>query len=77
MLFASINSTDPMTNFAQFRKNILRIDSFEKFSFFELAILDFFSKVFRKFFEIGLFKKQQKVGALYWSNMKVQIVACF
>ena len=42
MPFASIYSTDPRTNPAQFCEKILRIDGFEKRSFFESDILDFF-----------------------------------
>ena len=49
MPFASINSTDPRTNPAQFREKILRIDGFEKRSFFESAVLEiFFAKSHEK-----------------------------
>ena len=42
MLSTSINQTTQGTHPAQFRKQILRFDSFEKRSFFESAILEFF-----------------------------------
>ena len=48
MPFASIYPTDPRTNPAQFREKILRIDGFEKRSFFESAILKFFFKKKKK-----------------------------
>ena len=41
MPFPSIYPTDPRTNPAQFCEKILRIDGFEKCSFFESAILEF------------------------------------
>ena len=42
MPLASIYPPDPRTNPTQFCEKILRIDGFEKGSFFESAILDFF-----------------------------------
>ena len=42
MPFASINPTHPRTNPCNFHKKILRIGDFEKLSFFESAILNFF-----------------------------------
>ena len=44
--FASINSTDPRTNPQNFHKKNWRIGDFEKLSFLESAILDFFFKIF-------------------------------
>ena len=40
MPFVSIYPTDPRTNPTQFCEKILKIDSFEKRSFFESAILE-------------------------------------
>ena len=45
MPFASFNPTNPRTNLRNFREKILRIGDFEKWAFFESAILNFF---FRK-----------------------------
>ena len=42
MPFASFNPTNPRTNLRNFRKKILRIGDFEKWAFFESAILNFF-----------------------------------
>ena len=42
MPFASINPTNPRTNLWNFREIFLRIGDFEKLSFFESAILNFF-----------------------------------
>ena len=46
MPFASFNPTNPRTNLRNFRENFLRIGDFEKWAFFESAILNFFSKKF-------------------------------
>ena len=48
MPFASFNPTNPRTNLRNFREKILRIGDFEKWAFFESAILNFFfeKKVF-------------------------------
>ena len=49
MPFASMNSTNPRTDPWNFHKKILRIGDFEKWPFFESAILNFiFSKKKRK-----------------------------
>ena len=48
MPFSSINPTDPITNLAQFHEKILGNDGFEKCSFFELAILEFFFQTKKK-----------------------------
>ena len=42
MPFASINPTNPRTNLWNFCEKILRIGDFEKWAFFESAILNFF-----------------------------------
>ena len=42
MPFASFNPTNPRTNLRNFREKILRIGDFEKWVFFESAILNFF-----------------------------------
>ena len=42
MPFASFNPTNPRTNLRNFREKILRIGDFEKWAFFESAILNFF-----------------------------------
>ena len=44
MPFASFNPTNPRTNLRNFREKILRIGDFEKWAFFESAILNFFLK---------------------------------
>ena len=44
MPFASFNPTNPRTNLRNFREKILRIGDFEKWAFFESAILDHFFK---------------------------------
>ena len=49
MPFASINPTNPRTNPWNFHKKILRIGDFEKWPFFESAILNFFFEK-KKFF---------------------------
>ena len=46
MPFASFNPTNPRTNLRNFREKILRIGDFEKWVFFESAILNFFFKIF-------------------------------
>ena len=46
MPFASIYSTDPRTNPWNFREKTFRTGGFEKLSFFESAILNFFSSSF-------------------------------
>ena len=48
MPFASFNPTNPRTNPWNFHKKILRIGDFEKWRFFESAILNFFFE--KKFF---------------------------
>ena len=62
MPFASINPTNPRTNPWNFHKKILRIGDFEKCTFFESAILNFFfqkKKFFFAFFPWKLVK-------VYW-----------
>ena len=62
MPFASINSTNPRTNPWNFHKKFLRIGDFEKCTFFESAILNFFfqkKKFFFAFFPWKLVK-------VYW-----------
>ena len=55
MPFTSIHSIDSRTNPAQFREKILRIDGFEKGSFFEWAIL------FKEsFFLLNIMKSSQR-----------------
>ena len=49
MPFASFNPTNPRTNLRNFREKILRIGDFEKWAFFESAILNFFFEK-KKFF---------------------------
>ena len=58
MPFASINSTNPRTNPLNFCKIFLRIGYFNKLSFFESAILDFF---FQFFFCVSSPKKSVKL----------------
>ena len=60
MPLASINPTDPRTNPAQFREKILRIDGFEKRSFFESAIFDFFFQKKKNFFLLNPMKSSQR-----------------
>ena len=52
MPFASFNPTNPRTNLRNFREKFLRIGDFEKWAFFESAILNFFfeKKIKKKFF---------------------------
>ena len=62
MPFASINPTNPRTNPWNFHKKILRIGDFEKCTFFESAILNFFfseKNIFFAFFPWKLVK-------VYW-----------
>ena len=47
---ASCNPTNPMTNLWNFHKKILRIGDFEKWDFFESAILNFFFEKKKKNF---------------------------
>ena len=54
MTFASISSTNPRTNQLNFQKKILRIGDFEKLSFFQSSILDFFFKTNIFFFFIPM-----------------------
>ena len=42
MPFASFNPTNPRTNLRNFREKILKIGVFEKWAFFDSAILNFF-----------------------------------
>ena len=62
MPFPSINPTNPRTNLRNFREKILRIGDFEKWAFFESAILNFFFRK-KKFFFAFFPWKQVKV---YW-----------
>ena len=71
MPFASFNPTNPRTNLRNFRKKFLRIGDFEKWTFFESAILNFF---FRKnfFFLLHSHENQPKFicgrmdGSKFW-----------
>ena len=49
MPFVSFNPTNPRTNLRNFREKILRIGDFEKWAFFESAILNFFFEKKKKF----------------------------
>jgi hypothetical protein len=62
MPFASINPTNPRTNPWNFHKQILRIGDFEKCTFFESAILNFFFQ--KKKFFFAFF--QWKLVKVYW-----------
>jgi hypothetical protein len=61
MPFPSINSTNPRTNLWNFREIFLRIGDFEKLSFFESAILNFF------------FKKKIKFASFPWKSVHNQL----
>ena len=63
MPFASMNSTNPRTAPWNFHKKILRIGDFEKWPFFESAILDFFQK---KKFCFVFFSNEENLGFLMW-----------
>ena len=64
MPFTSIYPTGPRTNPAQFCKNILRIDSFEKHVVFESAILKYF------------FQKEIFFCSIPWKTVKCFWVLC-
>ena len=59
MPFASFNSTNPRTNLRNFREKILRIGGFEKWDFFESAILNFFFEKKKIFFASFSWKSVQ------------------
>ena len=59
MPFASFNPTNPRTNLRNFREKILRIGDFEKWAFFESAILIFFFRKKKIFFSSFLWKSAQ------------------
>ena len=62
MPFTSINPTNPRTNPWNFHKKILRIGDFEKCTFFESAILNFFFQ--KKIFFLLFFP--WKLVKVYW-----------
>ena len=62
MPFASINPSNPRTNPWNFHKKILRIGDFEKCTFFESAILNFFFQ--EKIFFFAFFP--WKLVKVYW-----------
>ena len=72
MRFASINPTNPRTNPWNFHKKILRIGDFEKCTFFESAILNFFfqKKIFFCFFPMKISQSLlvSKDGSKFWSS---------
>ena len=59
MPFASFNPTNPRTDLRDFREKILRIGDFEKWAFFESAILNFFFEKKIKFFASFPWKSAQ------------------
>ena len=65
MPFASFNPTNTRTHLRNFREKILRIGDFEKWAFFESAILIFF-------FE----KKKKKIGLFPWKSAQIYMVEC-
>ena len=63
MPFASFNPTSPRTNLRNFCEKILRIGDFEKWAFFESAILNFFFR-----------KKKKKIASFPWKSAQIYMV---
>ena len=77
MPFALINPTNPRTDPWNFHKKILRIGDFEKCTFFESAILNFFFRKKNFFFCFFPMKISQillvsKDGSKFWSSQTWQ-----
>ena len=74
MPFLSINPTNPRTNPWNFHEKILRIGDFEKFFFFESAILIFFFKFFFRFIPLKTSQSLlvSKDGSKFWSSQMWQ-----
>ena len=76
MPFASFNPTNPRTNLRNFREKILRIGDFEKWAFFESAILNFF---FRKknFFFASFPWKSAQIYMVEWMGRNFDVFPGF
>ena len=73
MPFASFNPINPRTNPLNFHKKISRIGDFEKWSFIESAILNFFSheKYYVKM-EIGILVDLKKLHVFLWHGFQMR-----
>ena len=70
MPFASFNPTNPRTHLRNFREKFLRIGDFEKWAFFESAILNFFFEKKKK----KLLHSHENQPKFIWYNGWVEIM---
>ena len=76
MPFASFNPTNPRTHLRNFRKKILRIGDFEKWAFFESAILNFFFQKKNIFFASFPWKSAQ-IYMVEWMGQNFDVFPGF
>ena len=87
MPFTSFNPTNPRTNLRNFCEKILRIGDFEKWAFFESAILNFFFRKKKKNFfipmKISPILYGRMVGSKFWcfpwfpENSLLCVILCY
>ena len=76
MPFASINPTYIRTNLRNFREKISRIGDFEKWAFFESAILNFFFEK-KKFFFASFPWKSAQIYMVEWMGQNFNVFPGF
>ena len=75
MPFTSFNPTNPGTNLRNFREKFLRIGDFDKWAFFESAILNFFFLIF--FFFASFPWKSAQIYMVEWMGQNFDIFPGF
>ena len=76
MPFASFNPTNPRTDLRDFREKISRIGDFEKWAFFESAILNFFFEK-KKFFFASFPWKSAQIYMVEWMGQNFDVFPGF